>query len=347
MSELYTLSIVIPLFEEEENVAPLVERVHQALSDIDNPWELICVDDGSTDQTVNRLKQEAQRYGDHVRVVTLQRNFGQTAAMQAGIDYAAGDIIVTLDGDLQNDPQDIMRMVNRLIDEDLDLLVGWRKDRKDDSVRTLFSRVANRLIGFVTKVHLNDYGCSLKVYRGEIIKDVRLYGEMHRFIPVWMALQTSPSRIKEEVVTHHPRHAGVSKYGLGRTFRVILDLLSVFFFLRFLSRPAHFFGKIGLFFGALGSVALVYLGIVKFIFGQDIGNRPLILIAVMFVVMAIQLFTTGLLGEIISRTYYASGNHKPYLVRKRDSSDFSEQCWNKTAALSPASGDTNHLEKHS
>jgi glycosyltransferase involved in cell wall biosynthesis len=326
------LSLVIPLYNEEDNVAPLLERIHDSMQRMTNPWELICVDDGSTDQTVSRLGQYIENYGEHVRIISLQRNFGQTAAMQAGIDYANGDIIITMDGDLQNDPDDIQLMVQRLEDEDLDLLVGWRKDRKDDSVRTLFSRVANKLIAAVTKVHLHDYGCSLKVYRAEIIKDVRLYGEMHRFIPVWMALQTSPARIKEQEVRHHARQFGTSKYGLGRTFKVILDLLSVFFFLRFLSRPAHFFGRIAMFFGALGCLGLAYLGFIKFVLGEDIGQRPLILISVMFVVMAIQLLTTGLLGEIVSRTYFASGDHKPYLVRKSSSSSLAQTHWHSAVA---------------
>jgi glycosyltransferase involved in cell wall biosynthesis len=344
MSETDKLSLIVPLYNEEDNIAPLLRQVHDALETSPYPWEMICVDDGSTDGTVTKLNQLCGEYGDHVRIITLQRNFGQTPAMQAGIDQAAGDIIVTLDGDLQNDPRDILRLVERLRREDLDLLVGWRKNRKDDGIRKLFSRVANRLIGYVTRVRLNDYGCSLKVYRGEVIKNVRLYGDMHRFIPVWMALQTSPSRIKEEVVTHHPRQFGVSKYGLGRTFRVIFDLLSVYFFLRFLSRPAHFFGRIGLFFGGLGLVALTYLGFVKFVFGEDIGHRPLILIGVMFVVMAIQLFTTGLLGEIVSRTYYASSDHKPYVIRKRSSSGLDQESW-KSADHPASSTDTSSPQK--
>ncbi len=326
------LSIVVPLYNEEENVEPLYDNIHRALENSEFAWELICVDDGSTDNTIPNLKTSSEKYGAHTRYIALQRNFGQTAAMQAGIDFASGDIIVTLDGDLQNDPVDILPMVRRLIEEDLDLLVGWRKQRKDEGLRMFLSRMANRLISKVTSVHLHDYGCSLKVYRSEIIKDVRLYGEMHRFIPVWMALQTSPARIREQVVTHHPRQFGTSKYGLGRTFRVILDLLSVFFFLRFLSRPAHFFGKLALYFGTAGSLALTYLGFVKFILGEDIGQRPLIMIAVMLIVVSIQLFTTGLLGEIVSRTYFSTSGQKSYLIRKRSSSNFDQTAWKSQQA---------------
>lgn len=330
MTETTHVSIVVPLYNEEENVTPLLERIHKALENQGLAWELICVDDGSADDTVKNLFTEAEKYGNHVRIVSLQRNFGQTAAMQAGIDHANGDIIVTMDGDLQNDPIDIPRMVKRLIDEDLDLLVGWRKDRKDNWLRKIPSRIANRLIGSITQVRISDYGCSLKVYRTDIIKNVQLFGEMHRFIPAWVALQTSPARIKEEVVTHHPRQFGESKYGISRTFRVLLDLLSVYFFMRFLTKPAHFFGKLGLIFGALGAASLAYLGFIKFFLGEDIGQRPLILIGVLLVVVAIQLFTTGLLGEITSRIYFASGDKKSYLVRQRSSTSDEDASWKQS-----------------
>ncbi len=311
----HTLSVVIPLYNERDNVAPLVARVHQALDSYPMPWELILVDDGSADGTERALAQALTEWGSHVRVLTMQRNFGQTAAMQAGIDAARGDVIATLDGDLQNDPHDIPRMVHRLLREELDLLTGWRKDRKDNLwLRKVPSRLANRLIGKITGVSIHDYGCSLKVYRAQIIKNVRLFGEMHRFIPAWMALQTAPSRIREEVVTHHPRQFGQSKYGISRTFRVIVDLLSVYFFLRFLSRPGHFFGRIGLLFGALGGVALGWLFVIKFFLGQDIGDRPLLLTGVLLVFMGVQFLTTGVLGELMARTYFATGQ-MPYYVR--------------------------------
>ncbi len=311
-----SLSVVIPLYNEQENVLPLLEKVQAALSDYPAPWEVILVDDGSSDGTDRRLHEIAPQFGAHVRVLSLQRNFGQTAAMQAGIDAARGAVIATLDGDLQNDPVDIPRMVKRLLDEELDLLVGWRKDRKDSLwLRKVPSRLANRLIGRITQVQLHDYGCSLKVYRSSVIKKVRLFGEMHRFIPAWVAVQTSPSRIKEEVVNHHARQFGASKYGIGRTFRVLVDLLAVYFFMRFLSRPGHFFGRIGLIFGAIGSLMLTYLAVLKFIFAEDIGTRPMLLTGILLILMAIQFLTTGVLGELMARTYFSTGAHCPYIVR--------------------------------
>ncbi|HZU75935.1 MAG TPA: glycosyltransferase family 2 protein [Dehalococcoidia bacterium] len=300
-----SLSVVIPMYREADNVAPMLARVHEGLADYGGPWELIVVDDGSPDETGPRLLAEAQKYGPHVRVIRFARNHGQTTAMQAGIDAARGEVIATLDGDLQNDPADIPRMIEELYARDLDLLAGYRAQRQDAWLsRKLPSKLANRLIGRVTGVNLRDYGCSLKVYRARVIKEVRLYGEMHRFIPVWAAMVTAPSRIGETPVTHHARQFGKSKYGISRTFRVILDLLTVFFFLRFRARPGHFFGSIGLVLGALGSLAMLYLAVVKFILGQDIGGRPLFLVAVLLLVFSIQFLTTGVLAEMMSRIFY-------------------------------------------
>ncbi len=311
----HRLSIVIPMFNEQDSVVPMVARVHESLADYRHPWELVLVDDGSIDDTALRLREAMQQYGKHVRAVLLQRNFGQTAAMQAGIDVARGDVIATLDGDLQNDPSDIPRMVKRLLEEDLDLVSGWRKNRKDHWLRKIPSRIANRLIRKITQVGLHDYGCSLKIFRADVIKHVRLYGEMHRFIPAWIATRTTPRRIKEEVVRHHARQYGTSKYGISRTFRVVLDLLSVYFFMRYRSKPGHFFGKIGIVFGALGAAGLAYLGFVKLILHEDIGGRPLLLISILFVMLAVQMITTGVMSELISRTYYESGNIKSYTIR--------------------------------
>jgi len=312
------LSVVIPMYNEAENVAPMLEGVHAGLKGYAGGWELICVDDGSHDGTPRLLREKAAGYGDHVRVFQFRRNFGQTAAMQSGIDAARGEVVATLDGDLQNDPADIPRMVDELLEKDLDLLAGWRKRRQDESVRKFFSRVANRLIAKVTGVRLNDYGCSLKVYRGEVIKEVILYGEMHRFIPVWVANVTDPSRIGETVVTHHARQFGTSKYGLSRTFRVILDLLSAFFFLRYRARPGHFFGTIGLFLGMLGGIAMLYLGVVKFFFAEDIGSRPLLFIGVLLLVTSAQFLTTGVLGEMLSRTFFAASQRKLHPMAEGD-----------------------------
>lgn len=312
----HRLSLVVPLYNELDNVAPLLAGIHQALAVYPYPWELIAVDDGSTDGTAERLSEEAKRYGPHVRALILQRNFGQTAAMQAGIDAARGDVIATLDGDLQNDPSDIPRLVGRLLTEELDLVVGWRQQRQDNVwLRTIPSRIANRLIGNITGVRLHDYGCSLKVYRSAVIKQVRLYGEMHRFIPAWMSVRTAPSRIREEVVNHRARVHGESKYGIGRTFRVVVDLLSVYFFLRFLTRPGHFFGRIGLASGGVGLLVLFYLLVQKLFFAATIGTRPLLLVGVLLVLMAVQFLTTGVLSELITRTYLSSSANSSYAVR--------------------------------
>lgn len=309
------------MYQEADNVLPMLEAVHKGLADYAGDWELICVDDGSTDGTARRLKQESENFGSHVRVIRMRRNFGQTAAMQAGIQAARGEFIATLDGDLQNDPADIPRMLEELQERDLDLLQGWRKQRQDESTRKMFSRVANRLIARITGVKLHDYGCSLKVYRSEVIKQVHLYGEMHRFIPVWVAGVTAPSRIGETIVTHHARQFGESKYGLSRTFRVIVDLLAVFFFLRFRARPGHFFGTIGLAFGALGTLGLTHLAFVKFILGDEIGGRPLLFISVLLVVVSIQFLTTGVLAELLSRTFFGSSGREPYSIAEMDGDD--------------------------
>ena len=322
----HRLSLVVPLYNERDNVDPLLAGVHEVLANYPCPWELIAVDDGSSDGTAERLAAEASRFGAHVRVLTLQRNFGQTAAMQAGIDAARGDVIATLDGDLQNDPADIPRLVGRLLNENLDLVVGWRRHRQDNVwLRTIPSRIANRLIGNITGVRLHDYGCSLKVYRAAVIKQVRLYGEMHRFIPAWMSVQTAPSRIREEVVNHRARQYGESKYGIGRTFRVVVDLLSVYFFLRFLTRPGHFFGRIGLASGGAGLLVLAYLFVQKLWFAANIGTRPLLLVGVLLVLMAVQFLTTGVLSELITRTYFASSANSSYAIRPDGSTELTAE----------------------
>ncbi len=311
-----SLSVVIPLFEEADNVAPLVQRVHDGLAGFRHPWELILVDDGSRDGTGDRLQDAAEHYGSHVRVIRFRRNYGQTAAMQAGFDAARGHLVASLDGDLQNDPADIPRMVEELVNRDLDLLQGWRRHRQDALVkRKLPSRIANALIGRVTGVELHDYGCSLKVYRAEIIKEVRLFGEMHRFIPVWVAGITDPARIGETEVSHRAREHGESKYGISRTFRVLLDLLVAFFFLRYGARPGHFFGAIGLGFGAIGGLMMSWLFIIKFALGEDIGQRPMLFVGILFLVASAQFLTTGLLAEVLARTFFASGERTHHCIR--------------------------------
>jgi glycosyltransferase involved in cell wall biosynthesis len=309
------LSVVIPMYEEADNVTPLLARVHEALRAYPGSWELICVDDGSRDGTGERLREEGVGYGSHVRVIRLRRNFGQTAAMQAGLDAARGELIATLDGDLQNDPADIPRMVSELFERDLDLLQGWRRQRQDGLIlRKIPSRIANRLIARVTGVQLHDYGCSLKIYRADVIKRVRLFGEMHRFIPVWVAGVTDPQRIGEIPVRHEARQFGRSKYGISRTFRVLLDLLAAFFFLRYRARPGHFFGSIGIVFGAVGAVIMAYLGVVKFGLGKDIGQRPLLFIGILLLVASVQFLTTGVLAELLARAFFGSAEHPNFCV---------------------------------
>lgn len=309
------VSIVVPLFNEAENIAPFLKNLHQALHGWAHPWELILVDDGSADETVLRLKQAVAMYHSPITIIELRRNYGQTAAMQAGIDQSEGELIVTMDGDQQNDPTDIPRMVAHLLEQDLDLLSGWRRHRQDKLLlRKIPSRLANRLISRVTGVRLNDYGCSLKVYRAHLLKQVRLFGEMHRFIPVWVASVTRPSRIAEIEVNHNARTLGTSKYGISRVFRVIIDLLTMLFFLRYQARPGHFFGSFGLISGGIGGLILSYLAVVKFVFAEDIGTRPLLFIGVLCIIASLQFLLTGVLAELLARNYFGSTQHRPYNI---------------------------------
>ncbi|KQS96523.1 family 2 glycosyl transferase [Rhizobium sp. Leaf453] len=311
------LSVVVPIYNEEESVGPLVQRIRDAMANFGRPWELILVDDGSTDATLLNARKALSDSSLRLKIVELQRNFGQTAAMQAGIDTAVGRLIATLDGDLQNDPKDIPAMVAAIEERELDLLVGWRKNRQDGLLlRKIPSWCANYLIGKITGVKLHDYGCSLKVYQASIIKQVKLMGEMHRFIPAWVAGVVPSSRIGEMPVTHHARQHGTSKYGISRTFRVILDLLSVLFFMRYKARPGHFFGSIGLAAGGISALILFYLFIEKFIFGNDIGGRPLLIVGVMLFLSSVQLITTGILAEMMARLYSGENDTPPYIVRK-------------------------------
>lgn len=312
------VSITIPLYNEEESVIPLINRLEETLVGKLNKFEVILVDDGSSDKTVEVTNTGILNSSMDISLVCLQRNFGQTAAMQAGIDHTKGDIIVTLDGDLQNDPVDIPDMIDALFERDLDLLVGWREKRKDAFIlRKIPSKAANFLIGKITKVKLHDYGCSLKIYRADIIKQVRLLGEMHRFIPAWVALVIPSHRIGEMPVTHHARQFGESKYGISRTIRVLIDLLSVMFFMRYRARPGHFFGTIGLFLGFIGGIMLTYLAFDKYALGHDIGTRPMLIVGVMMVISAIQMLCTGIIAEMITRNQHASVQQKQsYVVGK-------------------------------
>lgn len=315
MNKSVDVSIVIPLFNEAENIESLLDSVKASLRNWKHSWELILVDDGSRDDTFKLLSACIRSFSAPAKVIRLHRNFGQTAAMQAGIDAATGEIIVTMDGDMQYDPADIPRMVAQFIEQDLDLLSGWRQHRQDKLIFRKFpSRIANFLIRRVTGVRLNDYGCSLKVYRASVLKRIRLFGEMHRFIPAWIATVTHPSRIAETSVSHYARNQGESKYGLSRTFRVIIDLLTVLFFQRFQARPGHFFGSFGLVLGTIGTFILGYLAVVKFGLGEDIGSRPLLFVGVLCIIVSLQFLTTGVLAELLARDYFGSTRFTPYYI---------------------------------
>jgi len=306
-----SLSIIIPLYNEEDNVLPLHGRLTPVLDDLGHDYEIILVDDGSTDATAQRLKEVSQA-DPRVKVIHLRRNFGQTPAMMAGIDQASGDILIPMDGDLQNDPVDIPRLLAKL-DEGYDVVSGWRKDRQDHPLKRNFpSRVANFLISRISGVHLHDYGCSLKAYRKQIIKDVKLYGEMHRFIPIYACWQGA--KVTEVGVTHHPRMHGVSKYGFERTIKVILDLIVVKFLDKFSQKPMYLFGGFGLV--ALGVSFLMFLAMLyfKFFAGKSFIETPLPLAVVLFFLMGFMSIFMGLIAEILMRTYHESQNKPTYIV---------------------------------
>ena len=311
MSTPLDLSVVVPLFNEEESLPHLVEQLLQALRPSGERFELVLVNDGSSDRTAEVLEQISREVPELVAVL-LRKNYGQTAAMAAGFDVAQGEVIVSLDGDLQNDPADIPMLLAKLR-QGYDLVSGWRHQRQDAALqRKLPSRIANRLIGRVTGVKLHDYGCSLKAYRREVLSDMRLYGELHRFLPALAFIEGA--RITEVKVNHRARQFGSSKYGIDRTFRVLMDLLTVWFMKRFLTRPMYVFGFGGLIamFGSL--VASTYLLAVK-LMGGDIGNRPLLTLAVVLGLAGIQLFCFGLLGELLIRTYHESQGRPIYRIR--------------------------------
>jgi glycosyltransferase involved in cell wall biosynthesis len=307
------LSVVIPIFNEGANIEPLHREFSEALGAWGRPYEILLIDDGSTDDSFERLRR-VQAGDPHVRVIQFRRNFGQTAAFAAGIAEARGRLVVTSDGDLQNDPRDIPEMVRRL-DEGYDIVCGWRKNRQDAWLsRRVPSMAANRLISSVTGVHLHDYGCSLKVFRAEVIKPLRLYGEMHRFLP---ALASEMGvRIAELPVNHRARVHGRSKYGLSRTIRVLLDLLAVKFLLSYSTRPLQVFGLLGLGMGAAGGLILGYLAGVKLIEHTPIGGRPLLLFGILLAFTGVQLITLGLLAELQARTYREAQGKPAYVIRE-------------------------------
>ncbi len=299
------VSIVVPIYNEVENLPDLVERIAQAMAGGALSFELLAVDDGSTDGSRQVLRELAVGR-PWLRPVFLVRNYGQSSALQAGFDRVRGRYVVTLDADLQNEPGDIPLLLERLeTDPDVDMVSGWRKDRQDAELsRKLPSRIANRLISRATGVHLHDYGCALKAYRRPIIDRIRLYGELHRFIP--SLAKEAGARIAEVPVRHHARTRGVSKYGIDRTFRVILDLILIVFFMRYRQRPLHAFGGLGLWLATPGMLILGWLFMLKLL-GEDIGGRPLLLAGVMLVLMGAQMIAAGLIGELLTRIYHETG----------------------------------------
>lgn len=308
------LSVIIPIKNESPNLEALHLEVTAALDPWGRSYEVIVVDDGSTDDSFTVLSR-IQAADPRWRVIRFRRNFGQTAAFSAGFAHARGRFIATSDGDLQNDPKDIPAMVARLEKDDLDIVCGWRKDRKDAFLsRLLPSMLANRLISWATGVRLHDYGCSLKVFRAEVVKPLKLYGEMHRFIPAIASEQGV--QIAEVVVNHRARLHGTSKYGISRTIRVVLDLLTVKFLLSYSTRPVQIFGLIGLSMLAPGGLILTYLAMVKVFDGQSIGNRPLLMLGILLVFTGVQLVTLGLLAEMQARTYHESQNKPTYVIRE-------------------------------
>ncbi|MHC1713194.1 MAG: glycosyltransferase family 2 protein [Solidesulfovibrio sp.] len=305
------LSIIIPLYNEEDNIKPLYAKLDAVLSGHGLPYEIILVNDGSSDGTRERLDALAAQH-QHIRVVHLRRNFGQTPAMMAGIDMARGDILIPMDGDLQNDPADIPRLLAKL-DEGYDVVSGWRKDRKDNPIkRNLPSRIANMVISAISGVHLHDYGCSLKAYRRDIIKDVKLYGEMHRFIPIHAAWQGA--RVTEVGVTHHPRIHGQSNYGMERTVKVILDLMTVKFMDKYAQKPMYLFGGFGLASVGLSVLFFFFMLYCKLFLNKSFIETPLPLAVVMFLLIGIIAIFMGLIAEILMRTYHESQDKPTYLV---------------------------------
>ncbi|BAT71745.1 dolichol-phosphate mannosyltransferase [Thermosulfidibacter takaii ABI70S6] len=307
------ISIVIPIYNEEENIRPLYKELKEVLNKMENEYEIIFVNDGSTDGS-EKILDELAKENPNVKVIHFRRNFGQTAAISAGFRYATGDVIITMDGDLQNDPADIPKLLEK-IEEGYDLVSGWRRDRKDPYWTRVFpSKMANKLISLVTGVNLHDYGCSLKAYKKEVIKDLHLYGEQHRFIPA-LASELG-CKITEIPVNHRPRTAGKSKYGLSRTIKVLLDLIVIKFLLFYKAKPMRVFGGIGGLLLLMGFFPFSYLILYKIFTGAPIGHRPLLVISAVFMLAGLQLFCLGILGELIIRLYYEGENREPYHVKR-------------------------------
>jgi len=303
------LSLIIPIMNEEDNVEPLLNAVYSALSATD--YELILVDDGSTDKTIERVKSLSN---EKTKLIIFNRNFGQTTAMAAGIDAASGELIATIDGDLQNDPTDIPLMIEKLETEGWDVVAGRRLRRQDGMfLRKIPSKIANWIIRRSTGVYINDYGCTLKVFKHDVAKNLDLYGELHRFIPVLAKMYGA--KITEMDVKHHSRIHGVSKYGIGRTTRVISDLLLMLFMQKYRTKPMHLFGSLGIISFGLGILINTYLLVLK-LMGESIGHRPLLTLGIVLLLAGVQLITTGFIAELIMRTYFESQNKKPYVIKE-------------------------------
>ncbi|MBX3036799.1 MAG: glycosyltransferase family 2 protein [Anaerolineales bacterium] len=309
------LSIVIPVYNEHANLPMLFEAIYNTMKNINQSWEVVFVDDGSADNSLEILQSYAQKDPEHIRVVSFRRNFGQTAAIAAGIDYSVGDIIVLLDADMQNDPADIPLLLAKL-DEGYDLVSGWRKIRKDNALTRNFpSMIANKIISWVTGVHLHDYGCTLKAYRREVLEGFRLYGEMHRFIPVYAS--SVGAKITEMPVNHHPRRFGKTKYGMERTVKVILDLFTVKFLVSYSAKPIYVFGSAGGFLILLSAISLGYLFVRRVFFEVAISTSPLLPMTAMFFILGFQSILMGLIAEMLVRTYHESQRKPTYTIRKK------------------------------
>lgn len=302
------LSIVIPLYNEEENVVLLTSKINESLEGY--IYQIIYVDDFSTDRTRQKVKEMKD---PRVHLISLKKNYGQSLALAAGIDYAEGEYIITMDGDLQNDPQDIPKMLEYAVSGEYDVVTGIRQKRKDSLIKKIPSKIANFLVRRVTKLDIKDNGCALKVFTRDIAKDLNLYGEMHRFITLLAHLEGA--QIKQVPVKHHARNAGVSKYGLERVFKVVADMMLLLFIRKYFQRPIHLFGILGVLLIILGIFINIYLLIIKLVYGQDIGNRPLLIFGMMFILAGIQLFTIGIVMELLIRTYYESQNKRPYRIK--------------------------------
>jgi glycosyltransferase involved in cell wall biosynthesis len=309
------LSLVIPVYNEQDNLPLLFDAVYKTMNAINKSWEAILVDDGSRDNSLSILKDYAEKDPEHIRVISFRRNFGQTAAIAAGLDYSQGEVIVLLDADMQNDPADIPMMLAKL-DEGYDLVSGWRKNRKDNAfTRNFPSMIANWLISRVTGVNLHDYGCTLKAYRRDVLEGFRLYGEMHRFIPVYA--HAVGAKITEVVVNHHPRKFGKTKYGLERTVKVILDLFTVKFLVSYSSKPIYLFGGAGGILMLISTIIMAYLFVRRIFFLVSITGSPLLQTSVMFFILGFQSILMGLIAELLVRTYHESQRKPTYTVRTK------------------------------